>query len=66
MSVSTSSEDSFEAGVPQLLFEPKLNYNEHGFDVTGDGQRFLMPILTERATSAPVDVVMHWTSALRK
>ncbi len=66
MSVSIAAGEDFEAGPPQLLFDTKLSFNNHAFDVTADGQRFLLPLLTERASSFPIDVTLNWASELKK
>jgi hypothetical protein len=52
---------SFEAGVPKLLFERGF-----GFDVSGDGQRFLIPVPGEESLSAPITVVLNWTADLKR
>jgi len=52
---------SFEAGVPKLLFE-----RGRDFDVSRDGQRFLIPVPVEEGSSAPITVVMNWTADLKR
>ena len=58
---------SFEAGVPEVLFEldqplPALST----FDVTADGQRFIMPVPVEDDANPPIIVVTNWQEALVK
>ena len=36
------------------------------YDVTRDGQRFLLNSLTEESAPSPITVVLNWTSALKK
>ena len=36
------------------------------YDVSADGQRFLINTVPEQATSAPITVVVNWTAGLRK
>ena len=51
----------FEATAPAPLFETRaLDY-----DVTADGQRFLLNKVKEAAGS-PVTVVLNWTAGLRQ
>jgi Tol biopolymer transport system component len=67
-----SAKSSFEAGVPQRLFETHLPYinRAHAFeyDVTADGKRFLL-LTTLASGSAPVGpltVVVNWDAGLKK
>ena len=53
--------------MPELLFEldqplPQLSQ----FDVTADGQRFIMPTRSEEDANAPIIAVTHWQEALVK
>src|SRR4029453_5598098 len=44
---------NFEAGVPRVLFEiPRSD----GFEVSGDGQRFLIPVPVEETSPTPITV----------
>jgi len=59
MSVEVKTSAGFEANVPKPLFETHaLDY-----DVTADGQRFLLNRVKE-ATDSPVTVVLNWTAGL--
>ena len=56
---------TFEAGVPRMLFEvdrqlPVIVM----FDVTADGQRFIIPVPTEEQASLPITIVTNWQQAL--
>ena len=54
----------FEAGVPQRLFTAPLDF---GWDVTGDGKRFLLAVaLGQHNTSLPITVVLNWPAFLKK
>jgi len=54
---------NFEAGVPRLLFEiPRSG----GFEVSGDGQRFLIPVPVEETSPTPIKVVLNWTADLKR
>ena len=67
LAIPVKTGSSFEAGVPKLLFEldqslPALSQ----FDVTADGQRFIMAIPSAEDGNAPIIVVTHWQEALVK
>lgn len=51
---------------PVLLFEGRYEFGqgEPGYDVTPDGQRFLMIKAEEAATTTPLVVVQEWTREL--
>jgi len=63
-----------EAGQPVALFEARMEGGGigtvgifHQYDVSADGQRFLVNTLVEQGASAPpVAVVLNWTAGLRK
>jgi Tol biopolymer transport system component len=54
---------SFEPGVPKLLFERSGGGN---FDVSRDGQRFLIPVLVEESSPEPITVVLNWTADVKR
>ena len=58
-----ASGSSFEPGVPTMLFELEIG---RSFDVSGDGQRFLIPVPGKEGWSAPITVVMNWTADLKR
>jgi len=51
----------FRAGFPQLIPAYWSNYSP-----TADGQRFLVSELVTQTASAPINVVLNWTAALKK
>jgi eukaryotic-like serine/threonine-protein kinase len=58
----------FEVGAVKLLF-PTRAVGFGGFypyDVSADGQRFLINTTQEQATSSPITVVLNWTAGLKK
>jgi eukaryotic-like serine/threonine-protein kinase len=58
---------TFEAGVPKVLFQTHvLSYpNPRNFyDVSADGQRFLIITPLEEATATPITVVANWHADL--
>jgi Tol biopolymer transport system component len=54
---------NFEAGVPRQLFEIPRSV---GFEVSGDGQRFLIPVPVEETSPTPITVVLNWTADLKR
>ncbi|PYS57229.1 MAG: hypothetical protein DMF74_26580 [Acidobacteria bacterium] len=62
------SSGTFEAGIPKALFDLRI-ISTNGFsdyDVTADGQRFLVSTLVEQNARSPVTVVMNWTADLKR
>ena len=59
----------FEVGAVKALFERTVRRapeNGYPYDVTADGQRFLINSAPGQAASAPVTVVLNWTAGLKK
>jgi Tol biopolymer transport system component len=54
-----------EVGAPQRLFHAPMPGIGTGFDVSPDGQRFLVN-LAEQEGSAPLKIVSNWPSELKK
>ena len=64
MSVAIADGNDFEAGPPQLLFdEPSLLEQE--FEVSADGQRFLMVELGDEPARV-IHVSLNWQSVLER
>ena len=68
MAVDVEAEgDTLEVGIPQRLFhlasDPTF-VQRNPFDVTGDGQRFLVNALVEDSLSTPITWVLNWTADL--
>jgi len=57
---------SFEVGEVKQLFQIRRGGPGWPYDVTADGQRFLVNTLPEQAVPAPITVVMNWTAGLRR
>ncbi|HXJ17249.1 MAG TPA: hypothetical protein VNM68_08640, partial [Candidatus Polarisedimenticolia bacterium] len=71
MAVEISTEPSFTAGKPRQLFEGHYQLTGLGranYDVSPDGQRFLMlkPVEQEQAPPTQIDVVLNWTEELKR
>lgn len=69
MAVPVTTGAAFQPGPPAVLFETHLldsdPYLQPQYDVTRDGQRFLLNVATQ-TTAVPVTVVLNWPSAIRK
>ena len=65
MAVPVKLGADFEAGAPIVLFriDPAA---EHAYDVTADGQRFLVNTNVNRAETLPITAVIHWAAALKR
>ncbi|MGH9556382.1 MAG: protein kinase domain-containing protein [Terriglobales bacterium] len=69
--VPVSAGEAFETGTPLRLFttrgrEPISSTDFYTYDVTADGQRFLVNRTARPASLSPVFVVLNWTSDLKK
>jgi hypothetical protein len=72
MAVGVNAGTNFEAGKPALLFQtrifaldPSANMGLQ-YDVTPDGQRFLINVDVSEMNIAPLTVVLNWTAGLKK
>ena len=70
MAVEITTQPTFRAGTPTLLFEGQY-YHESGvdtanYDVTPDGQRFLMIQLGEPEAATQINVVLNWFEELKR
>jgi Tol biopolymer transport system component len=73
MAVPIKGDTAIEAGaavplfVARLLGGPTVTIGlKQQYDVTRDGQRFLLNSLIEDSVPSPITVVLNWTSALKK
>jgi serine/threonine protein kinase len=62
--VEIATSPTFQAGIPQPLFQ--LPANVHGGDVSPDGKRFLVGIPLSENMPTPFTVVLNWQAALKK
>jgi Tol biopolymer transport system component len=62
------SGSTFRVGTARPLFQTRPTGAGYRYDVTADGQRFLVNSLPEQAeaSSVPITVVVNWTAGLRK
>jgi hypothetical protein len=60
----------FEAGLPATLFQTRqhqaISVFPASYDVTADGQRFLVNTKVEKPNEPHLEVVLNWTSEMEK
>jgi len=71
MAVGVKTGASFEAGSPVALFQthrrqPVSAQDVFSYDVSGDGQRFLILSKVDEANPAPLSVLLNWASEMEK
>jgi hypothetical protein len=67
MSASVNGKgNAFEVGSVKPLFETRAVSNGYPYDVSPDGQRFLVNSSLEQTDAAPITVVVNWTAGLKK
>jgi hypothetical protein len=72
MAVEVVTEPTFSAGKPKMLFEGQYVASQFpltgiAYDVSSDGQRFLMVKETEPASEAnQINVVLNWSEDLKR
>jgi hypothetical protein len=60
---------AFEVGAVRSLFDtraPSTINPRSAYDVSPDGQRFLVNTLVDEAASAPITLVVNWPALLKK
>lgn len=57
---------AFSVGVVRPLFETRAGAPRLSYDVSSDGQRFLVNMPPEAASPAPITLVVNWPALLRK
>ena len=67
MDVSTDGQ-TFQFGIPKPLFDlvPEVEGRRSRYQVTANGQRFLVNVPLKSTLSAPITVVTNWTAGLKK
>jgi len=50
---------------PLFELHPRIGLG-NAYDVSADGQRFLVNTLVEESTSAPITLVVNWPALLKK
>jgi len=71
MSADVKTAAGFESGVPAALFpthlrQPISAMDFFSYDVTSDGQKFLVNTKLDTSSSAPLSVILNWTSEMQK
>ena len=68
--VAVETEASFQAERPRILFEGSYVYNFTGmtsnYDITPDGQRFVMVQATQESAPAQIQVILNWFEELKR
>jgi serine/threonine protein kinase len=64
ISVAVHCGATVEAGIPQVLFEPRIRGLDYA--VASDGSRFVINTPVEETRPLPVAVVVNWTAELKK
>ena len=62
----TLGESAIAVGPPQLLFQTRFRGNAAPYDVTADGQRFLVNRVVEGSASAPLNLVVNWPALVTR
>jgi Tol biopolymer transport system component len=62
----TTQGDTFEVGRTQPLFDVRSQRPGNVFEVTPDGQRFLVNTASDQLNAGSVTLVLNWTAALRR
>lgn len=68
MAVSVKLGASFELGTPLPLFQTRVSSytSPNRYDVSPDGQRFLVNSSVQEQSSAPMIVILNWAAGLKK
>jgi eukaryotic-like serine/threonine-protein kinase len=71
MAVAVKTGESFEASSPVALFQthrrqPISTLDVFSYDVSGDGQRFLVITKQDEAHAAPLSIRLNWASEMEK
>jgi serine/threonine protein kinase len=69
--VEVTTDAGFKAGSPVALFHihprlPVSSQDVFSYDVSGDGQRFLVITKMDEATAAPLSILLNWSSEMEK
>jgi hypothetical protein len=67
MAVAVTAGPSFAAGSPVALFQthrrqPVSSLDVCSYDVSGDGQRFLIDTKLDESNAAPLSITLNWAS----
>jgi Tol biopolymer transport system component len=65
MAVDVKASAGFQVGIPHLLFETGLRDINQQFDVSPDGQQFVMPAPVTGAGAEPITVIVNWSAGAK-
>ncbi len=69
MAVAVKTQPSFEIGIPARLFNRTINsngINRYRYDVSADGQKFLLNVRTSGADEGTFIITQNWDAELNK
>jgi len=71
MAVPVKTDSNFEAGAPVALFQThtrqQISFMDvFSYDVTGDGQRFLINTKVDDPGAAPLSIILNWASEMER
>jgi hypothetical protein len=69
MAAGVRTGETVEAGVPAPLFKTNLTlagFNTTPYDVTADGQRFLVLLQSENTSQPSLTVTTNWLAKVRR
>ena len=68
MAVDVKLGTTFEMGTPKALFQTRVtNFTSpNRYDVTADGQRFLVNSSVEENSRNPIVVILNWAAGIKK
>jgi Tol biopolymer transport system component len=71
MTVAVKAGARFEAGPPSALFQTHMRQrisspDVFSYDVTADGQKFLINTRMDETNAAPLSIILHWASEMEK
>jgi eukaryotic-like serine/threonine-protein kinase len=66
MAVDVNPGPGFSPGTPHALFKANRLRGVAAWDVSADGQKFLISLLGEEASTSPINVVLNWQAGLKK
>lgn len=69
MAVAVKTGSNFEAGPPVTLFQTRtrqpISYQDvNSYDLTGDGQKFLINTRVDEPNAAPLSIILNWASEM--
>ncbi len=66
MAVPVETTPKFHAGAPVVLFPIRASAAGVAYDISADGQRFLVHVPASDVVTPPLDLFVNWTALLPK